>query len=151
MPAVSGLQAVAWGLLDGGVAFVTTYPGFYAHELAERLGVQAFSVNEKNALAIAWGASLAGIRSATLFKNVGLNDAADPYVNACMLGVRAGMVLVVLDDIDVEQSQIQQDSRPYADFPARFGWSRVRCRTPTNGRDRHRNCPNPWVHSSCCD
>jgi len=117
MPAVSGLQAVAWGLLDGGVAFVTTYPGFYAHELAERLGVQAFSVNEKNALAVAWGASLAGIRSATLFKNVGLNDAADPYVNACMLGVRAGMVLVVLDDIDVEQSQIQQDSRPYADFP----------------------------------
>jgi indolepyruvate ferredoxin oxidoreductase alpha subunit len=117
MHAVSGLQAVAWGLLDGGVTFATAYPGFHAHELAERLGVEAFSVNEKNAFAVAWGASLAGIRSATLFKNVGLNDAADPYVNACVLGVRAGLVLVVLDDIDVEQSQIQQDSRPYADFP----------------------------------
>jgi indolepyruvate ferredoxin oxidoreductase alpha subunit len=113
----SGIQAVAWGLLDGGVEFATAYPGFHAHELARLLGVEVFSVNEKNALAIAWGASLAGTRSASMFKNVGLNDAADPFVNACVLGVRAGMVLVVLEDIDVEQSQIQQDSRPYAEFP----------------------------------
>jgi TPP-dependent indolepyruvate ferredoxin oxidoreductase alpha subunit len=52
-----------------------------------------------------------------MFKNVGLNDAADPFINACLLGVRAGMVLVVLVDIDVEQSLIQQDSRPYAELP----------------------------------
>lgn len=117
MNETSGIQAVAWGLLDGGVAFATAYPGFHAHDLAGLMGVEAFSVNEKNALAVAWGSSLAGTRSATMFKNVGLNDAADPYINACVLGVRAGMVLVVLDDIDVEQSQIQQDSRPYADFP----------------------------------
>lgn len=113
----SGIQAVAWGLLDGGVEFATAYPGFHAHDLAGLMGVEAFSVNEKNALAVAWGASLAGTRSATMFKNVGLNDAADPYINACVLGVRAGLVLIVLDDIDVEQSQIQQDSRPYAEFP----------------------------------
>jgi len=113
----SGIEAVARGLLDGGVEFATAYPGFHAHDLARLLGVEAFSVNEKNALAVAWGASLAGTRSATVFKNVGLNDAADPFVNACVLGVRAGLVLVVLDDIDVEQSQIQQDSRPYAEFP----------------------------------
>lgn len=117
MHETSGIQAVAWGLLDGGVAFATAYPGFHAQELASCMGVEAFSVNEKNAFALAWGASLAGVRSATMFKNVGLNDAADPYINACVLGVWAGMVLVVLDDIDVEQSQIQQDSRPYADFP----------------------------------
>lgn len=113
----SGIQAVAWGLLDGGVTFATAYPGFHAHDLARLLGIATFSVNEKNALAIAWGASLAGVRAVSMFKNVGLNDAADPYINACVLGVRGGMVLVVLDDIDVEQSQILQDSRPYADFP----------------------------------
>lgn len=117
MSEVTGLQAVAWGLQDGGVEFVTAYPGFHAHELAELLALKRFSVNEKTAFAIAWGASLAGVRSATMFKNVGLNDAADPYINACMLGVWAGMVLVVLDDVDMEQSQIFQDSRPYAEFP----------------------------------
>jgi indolepyruvate ferredoxin oxidoreductase alpha subunit len=117
MDEISGIQAMAWGLLDGGVELVTAYPGFHAHDLARLMDVGIFSVNEKNALAVAWGASLAGIRSAAIFKNVGLNDAADPYVNICVLGVRAGMVLVVLDDIDVEQSQIQQDSRPYAEFP----------------------------------
>jgi indolepyruvate ferredoxin oxidoreductase alpha subunit len=112
----SGVQAVAWGLADGGVSFTTAYPGFHAHELAARLGCRDFSVNEKNALAVAWGASLAGARAATAFKNVGLNDAADPFLGACALGVNAGMVVVVLDDWDVEQSQLRQDSRPYADF-----------------------------------
>ncbi|MFO0878131.1 MAG: thiamine pyrophosphate-dependent enzyme [Gemmataceae bacterium] len=113
----SGIEAVAWGLHDGGVEFVTAYPGFHAHDLADHLDIPTFSINEKNALAVAWGASLAGLRATAIFKNVGLNDAADPFVNACVLGVRAGLVLVVLDDIDVEQSQIQQDSRPYAEFP----------------------------------
>lgn len=116
MHEASGVEAIAWGLLDGGVGFATAYPGFHAHDLAELIGVKVYSVNEKNAFAVAWGASLAGTRSATMFKNVGLNDAADPYINACTLGVRAGMVLVVLDDIDVAQSQIQQDSRPYSEF-----------------------------------
>lgn len=114
---ISGIQSIAYGLLDGGVEFATAYPGFHAHALADLLGINSFSINEKNAFAVAWGASIAGKRSACMFKNVGLNDAADPFVNACALGVRAGMVLVVLDDIEVEQSQIRQDSRPYADFP----------------------------------
>jgi len=114
--AVSGIEAVARGLADGGGAFTTAYPGFHAHELADLLGCRVFSVNEKNALAVAWGASLAGVRTVTAFKNVGLNDAADPFLNAGVLGVNAGLVVVVLDDCDVEQSQLRQDSRPYADF-----------------------------------
>src|SRR4051794_19710632 len=114
---MGGIAAVACGLEDGGVAFTAAYPGFHAHELAGLLGCSLFSVNEKNALAVAWGASLAGARVAVLFKNVGLNDAADPFVNACVLGVHAGLVVVVLDDLDIEQSQLRQDSRPYADFP----------------------------------
>jgi indolepyruvate ferredoxin oxidoreductase alpha subunit len=115
---VGGIEAVARGLADGGVAFTTAYPGFHAHDLAAQLGCSAFSVNEKNALAVTWGASLAGLRSAAVFKNVGLNDAADPFLNTGVLGVHAGLVVVVLDDIDVEQSQLCQDSRGYADlFP----------------------------------
>jgi indolepyruvate ferredoxin oxidoreductase alpha subunit len=113
---LGGLEALALGLHDGGIRFTTLYPGFHAQELGAWLGCPAISVNEKNALALAWGASVAGTRSAALFKNVGLNDAADPYVNASRLGVNAGLVLVVLDDWDVEQSQIQQDSRPYAEL-----------------------------------
>lgn len=76
MNEVSGIQAVAWGLQDGGITLATVYPGFHAHELADRMGVDVCSINEKNAFAVAWGVSLAGSRSATMFKNVGLNDTA---------------------------------------------------------------------------
>ena len=114
----TGIEAVAWGLLDGGVKFTTAYPGFHAHEIAVLLGCQSFSVNERNAMSIAWGASLAGVRTAAVFKNVGLNDAADPFLNACVLGVNGGMVIVVLDDWDLEQSQCRQDSRFYSNVSA---------------------------------
>ena len=31
----TGVEAVAWGLADGGVEFTTAYPGFHAHEMAD--------------------------------------------------------------------------------------------------------------------
>ncbi len=117
MPRMSFMEAIAAGLQDGGVELVTAYPGFGAHRLAGALGTELFSINEKNALAVAWGASVGGIRAASIFKNVGLNDAADPFINACALGVRAGLVLVVIDDIRAGDSQLRLDSRPYSAFP----------------------------------
>jgi indolepyruvate ferredoxin oxidoreductase, alpha subunit len=110
------LTALAQGLLDGGCSLATNYPGFRSNELADQLGCAVTSVDEKNAFAVAWGACLAGKRSVVCMKNVGLNDGADAFLNAVMLGVNAGLVLVVFDDMDMDHSQIRQDSRHYFDF-----------------------------------
>jgi indolepyruvate ferredoxin oxidoreductase alpha subunit len=111
---LTALDALAFGLLDGGVRLVTGYPGFHAHDLVDRCG-GSLSVNERTAYAVAWGAALAGHRAAVTFKNVGLNDAADPFLNSMYLRTSAGLVVVVLDDIEVTGSQIRQDSRHYFD------------------------------------
>lgn len=112
---VTALDALALGLLDGGARLVTGYPGFHAHDLVDRCG-GTFSVNERTAYAVAWGAALAGRRAAVAFKNVGLNEAADPFLNSMYLRTNAGLVVVVFDDVEVSGSQIRQDSRHYFDL-----------------------------------
>lgn len=109
----NAVEALACGLRDAGCAFAASYPGFYSHTLGKLLGAEISCVNERIAYAMAWGAAAAGIRSVATFKNVGLNDAADPFLNSQVLGVNAGLVLVVFDDIDGETCQIIQDSRRY--------------------------------------
>lgn len=111
-----GIKAIADGLLDGGCEIATNFPGFMSHKLFSLLGGKITSTNEKIAYETAWGASFAGKRSAVMFKNVGLNDAADPFLNSMIIGVNAGLVVVVFDDIQVESSQSRQDSRHYFDF-----------------------------------
>lgn len=110
------IDALADGLKDGGGKVFTNFPGYLSHKLFARLGESQTSINEKTAYEIAWGASYAGKRSAVMFKNVGLNDAADPFLNSMLVGVNAGLVLVVFDDVYVEGSQSRQDSRHYLDF-----------------------------------
>lgn len=112
----TSLQALAQGFLDGGCEYATNFPGFYSHELFRLLGGTAIALNEKIAYEMAFGASLAGIRSVVSFKNFGLNVAADPFLNSLVAGVNAGLVLVVTDDMEVEGSQARQDSRHYRDF-----------------------------------
>lgn len=110
------LEALANGLKDGGGKVFTNFPGYLSHKLFAELGENKTSINEKTAYEIAWGACYAGKRSAVMFKNVGLNDAADPFINSMLVGVNAGLVLVVFDDVYVEGSQSRQDSRHYFDF-----------------------------------
>lgn len=110
------IKAIGNGLLDGGCEVFTNFPGFMSHKLFDNLGGKITSVNEKIAYEVAWGASFAGKRSVVTFKNVGLNDAADPFLNSMVVGINAGMVLVVFDDVYVEGSQSRQDSRHYFDF-----------------------------------
>ena len=112
---VGAIQALAWGFADAGVSLVTGYPGFHAHELVDLCG-GTFSVNERTAFGVAWGASAAGARTAVAIKNVGLNDAADPFLNSIRLETPGGMVVVVFDDVEVAGSQCRQDSRPYFDL-----------------------------------
>lgn len=110
------LNALAEGLQDGGLEFITNFPGYMSHKLFELCGGEVPSVNEKIAYELAWGSAIGGKRSATTFKNVGLNDAADPFINSMLLNINAGLVLIVFDDTDVEGSQCRLDSRHYFDF-----------------------------------
>ncbi|MBQ7647421.1 MAG: 4Fe-4S binding protein, partial [Clostridia bacterium] len=70
--------------------------------------------NEKVAFESALGASIAGARSFTAMKHVGLNVAADPLFTASYTGVNGGFVIAVADDPSMFSSQNEQDSRHYA-------------------------------------
>lgn len=114
-----GNQAVAAGLYDGGLHVVSSYPGTPSTEITEFLSTyndihSEWAPNEKVAMEVAFGASLAGARSACAMKHVGLNVAADPLFTMSYTGVRGGMVICVADDPAMHSSQNEQDSRHYA-------------------------------------
>jgi TPP-dependent indolepyruvate ferredoxin oxidoreductase alpha subunit len=64
----------------------------------------------------ALGMSYAGKRSMVCMKHVGLNVAADPFVNSAITGTNGGMIVVVADDPSMHSSQNEQDSRFYGKF-----------------------------------
>ena len=114
-----GNKAVARGLYEEGVEFVSSYPGTPSTEITEEFvkfdDVYAeWAPNEKVAMESAFGASLAGRRSFCAQKHVGLNVAADPLYTMSYTGVNAGMVIVVADDAGMHSSQNEQDSRRHA-------------------------------------
>ncbi len=114
-----GNQAVAAGLHDGGLRVVSSYPGTPSTEITEFLSKyddihSEWAPNEKVACEVAFGASLAGARSACAMKHVGLNVAADPLFTLSYTGVNGGMVICVADDPAMHSSQNEQDSRHYA-------------------------------------
>ncbi len=114
-----GNQAVAFGLHDGGLGVVSSYPGTPSTEITEFLSEfddihSEWAPNEKVACEVAFGASLAGARSACAMKHVGLNVAADPLFTLAYTGVNGGMVICVADDPAMHSSQNEQDSRHYA-------------------------------------
>jgi len=78
--------------------------------------VAKWCVNEKVAMEEALGVSFAGRRAMVSFKHVGLNVAADPFINAAITGANGGLVVVSADDPGFHSSQNEQDSRFYADF-----------------------------------
>ena len=114
-----GNQAVATGLHDGGLGVVSSYPGTPSTEITEFLSKfddihSEWAPNEKVAAEVAFGASLAGARTACAMKHVGLNVAADPLFTLSYTGVNGGMVICVADDPAMHSSQNEQDSRHYA-------------------------------------
>ena len=70
-----------------------------------------WSPNEKVAVEVASGASIAGVRSMACMKHVGLNVASDPLYTMSYIGVKGGMVIVVADDPGMYSSQNEQDTR----------------------------------------
>ena len=114
-----GNEAIAAGAHAAGVKVVSSYPGTPSTEITvaaalyERIWCE-WAPNEKVGLEVAIGASMAGARSMSCMKHVGLNVAADPLFTASYTGVNGGLVVVVADDPGMHSSQNEQDSRHYA-------------------------------------
>ena len=114
-----GNEAVARGLYEGGLRVASSYPGTPSTEITECIAkyddvYSEWAPNEKVAMEVAVGSSIAGARSFCAMKHVGLNVAADPLFTASYTGVNAGMVIAVADDPGMHSSQNEQDSRHYA-------------------------------------
>ena len=122
-----GNEAMAYAALEAGVRVVAGYPGTPSSEIVEtvarlhRAGVAQgvhveWSTNEKVALEVLFGASLAGARGLFTCKQMGLNVASDALMSLNYVSVRGGLVLVVADDPGPISSQTEQDTRRFASF-----------------------------------
>ena len=122
-----GNEAMAHGALEAGVAVVAGYPGTPSSEIVETVARQyargaahgvhvEWSTNEKVALEMLFGASLAGVRGLFTCKQMGLNVASDALMSLNYVSVRGGLVLVVADDPGPISSQTEQDTRRFASF-----------------------------------
>lgn len=121
-----GDEAIARAALDAGLSGIYAYPGTPSTEITEyvihsaeaRSGqvVAGWSANEKTAMEAALGMSYAGKRAMVCMKHVGLNVAADAFINAAITGAHGGLIVVAADDPSMHSSQNEQDSRVYGNF-----------------------------------
>ena len=111
-----GNEAIARGAYEAGVKLSSAYPGTPSTEISEYLAgyeevYTEWAPNEKVALEVAAGASIAGTRALACMKHVGLNVASDPLYTLSYTGVGGGLVVVVADDPGIASSQNEQDTR----------------------------------------
>jgi len=112
-----GNEAIARGAYEAGCHVATAYPGTPSTEILEsvardfRVIKSQWSPNEKVALEVGAGASIAGARVLVAMKHVGLNVAADPLFTFSYTGVNGGLVIINADDPGAWSSQNEQDNR----------------------------------------
>ena len=117
---MTGNEAAARGAYEAGLKVGAAYPGTPSTEIFENLPQYKdalyceWAPNEKVATEVAYGASMAGVRSMCAMKHVGVNVAADPIFTAAYNGVGGGFVIVSADDPSMHSSQNEQDNRYYA-------------------------------------
>ena len=121
-----GAEAIAQGAIDGGMSGVYAYPGTPSTEITEyvqhnktaieRKLHSQWSANEKTAMESALGMSYGGKRAMVCMKHVGLNVAADAFINSAITGVNGGLIVTVADDPSMHSSQNEQDSRFFGKF-----------------------------------
>ena len=122
MKLLLGDEAIALGAVHAGISGVYAYPGTPSTEITEYIQHYAPEVrsrwctNEKTAMEAALGMSYAGKRSLVCMKHVGMNVAADAFVNSAITGVNGGLVVLAADDPSMHSSQNEQDSRFYGKF-----------------------------------
>ncbi len=135
-----GDEAVGLGAIHAGISGVYGYPGTPSTEIFEYVAAQAapegqiharWSTNEKVAYEEALGMSWAGRRALVTMKHVGLNVAADAFVNSAVTGINGGLVLAVADDPGMHSSQNEQDSRALAEF------AHLQCLEPRNQQEAY--------------
>jgi indolepyruvate ferredoxin oxidoreductase alpha subunit len=144
-PALLGDEAVALGAIHGGISAAYGYPGTPSTEILEYLiaaydkaraagtggPIARWCTNEKTALEAGLGVSFSGRRAIITMKHVGLNVAADPFINGALLGIKGGLVIAVADDPGMHSSQNEQDSRFYAAF------AMIPCLEPRNQQEAY--------------
>ncbi len=121
-----GDEAIAQGAIDAGISGVYAYPGTPSTEITEYIQSSkdakereirsSWSANEKTAMESAIGMSYAGKKSLVCMKHVGLNVAADAFINSAITGANGGLVVLSADDPSMHSSQNEQDSRFYGKF-----------------------------------
>ena len=121
-----GDEAIALGAIHAGISGVYAYPGTPSTEITEfiqnnKLAQErnlhsTWCTNEKTAMEAALGMSYAGKRALVCMKQVGMNVAADAFVNSAITGVNGGLVVLAADDPSMHSSQNEQDSRFYGKF-----------------------------------
>jgi indolepyruvate ferredoxin oxidoreductase, alpha subunit len=136
-----GDEAIAQAALDAGLSGMYAYPGTPSTEIMEYIQAsedsslrnvhRAWSANEKTAIEAALGMSYAGKRAMVAMKHVGLNVAADGFINSAITGVNGGLIIVSADDPSMHSSQNEQDSRFYGKFAS------VPCFEPSNQQEAY--------------
>ena len=120
---VMGNTALVRAMVESGTRVVTSYPGSPTPEIAtaikaippeKRPFYFEFSTNEKVATEVAYGAAVNGHLATVFFKSVGLNVAADTFVQLNHMNIIGGMVVILGDDPGANSSQNEQDNRHYA-------------------------------------
>ena len=119
-----GDEAIAQAAIDAGLSGVYSYPGTPSTEITEYIQQKTagsaihsrWCANEKTAMEAALGMSYAGKRTLCCMKHVGLNVAADCFMNIAMSGINGGMIIITADDPSMHSSQNEQDNRIYGDF-----------------------------------
>lgn len=119
-----GNEAIALGLSLQTCKVVTAYPGTPSSEILPSVKKWSnlfnldiythWAINEKVAFETAYTASMTGIRSAVMMKQVGLNVASDALMSSAYMGTKGGFVLISADDPGPHSSQTEQDSRMMA-------------------------------------
>lgn len=136
-----GDEALALGAINAGLSGAYAYPGTPSTEILEFVqadpvararGMHShWSSNEKTAVEEALGMSFCGKRSMVSMKHVGLNVAADAFVNSAMTGANGGMLVISADDPSMHSSQNEQDSRFYSRF------AMTPCLEPSNQQEAY--------------
>ncbi|RLD79971.1 MAG: indolepyruvate ferredoxin oxidoreductase [Bacteroidetes bacterium] len=121
-----GDEAIAQGAIDAGITGIYAYPGTPSTEITEYIlkskeakegkVVASWTSNEKTAMEATMGVSYIGKRGMTCMKHVGLNVAADAFINSAITGANGGLMVVAADDPSMHSSQNEQDSRFFGNF-----------------------------------
>lgn len=122
---LTGNEAISRGFFEGGGMLASSYPGSPTVQILDSLKqyneiYSEWGTNEKVAMEIAMGGSIAGARSMVSMKHVGVNIASDPFMTFTQIKTNGGFLLVVGDDPGLSSSQNEQDSRvwgKYANIP----------------------------------